>query len=266
MQSTGRRHFLWGAAALVVTGASSAEQARMVRPGDKQRGALLDDLVTANRILAAQNIVDGFGHISVRTAPGSPHFYISRSLAPAQVTAADIMEFDLDGVAQNNDTRAPYSERFIHAGVYTARPEVMSVVHCHTASLIPYGITKIALRPVYHNSSFVGEGIPVWEIREAGGVTDMLVRNADLGKSLAATLGNKPAALLRGHGAVVVGNTIMDAVARSIYLDVNARIQTQALSLGGNIEYLSDQEVAKRATADEYGRPWDQWKRQVAGQ
>jgi HCOMODA/2-hydroxy-3-carboxy-muconic semialdehyde decarboxylase len=263
MQSTGRRQFLWGAAALAATGASRGEQARMTRPGDKERTAQFDDLVVANHILAAQNIVDGFGHISLRTAPGSNHFYLSRSLAPAQVTAADIMEFDFDGVPQNNDTRAPYLERFIHAEVFRARPEIMSVIHCHTASLIPFGITKIPLRPVYHNSSFVGEGIPVWEIRDAGGVTDMLVSNTNLGKSLAATLADKPAALLRGHGAVVVGKAIPDAVARSIYLDVNARIQAQAMAMGAPIDYLSPEEVAKRAQADEYDRPWQQWKRHV---
>jgi HCOMODA/2-hydroxy-3-carboxy-muconic semialdehyde decarboxylase len=235
----------------------------MLRPGFKERDALIEDLVAANRILAAQGVVDAFGHVSVRV--GTDRYLLSRSLAPAQVTAADIMEFDLDSVAQNNDLRTAYLERFIHGQVYRARPDVMSVVHCHTASLIPFSISKAPLRPVYHNSSFVGEGIPVFEIREAGGDTDMLVGNNNLGKALATTLADKPAVLMRGHGAVVVGKAIMDSVARSIYLEVNARVQAQAMSLGTEINYLSPEEAAKRRTADEYGRPWALWKQQVAG-
>jgi ribulose-5-phosphate 4-epimerase/fuculose-1-phosphate aldolase len=256
-----RRDFLTGSAALapMVFG-----QAKVLAPGFAQRQALIDDLVIANKILFAQGVVDAFGHVSARTGPGTQRYLLSRSIAPAQVTAADIIEYDLDSnPADKREMRSGYQERFIHGEIYAARPDVMSVVHCHAASLIPFGITRVALRPVYHNSSFVGEGVPIFEIRETAGDTDMLVRNAELAKALAATLKTKPAALMRGHGAVIVGKSVMEAVARSVYLDVNAKIQAQAMAMGAKVEYLSEGEVTKRGAVDEFTRPWDMWKRQV---
>ena len=233
--------------------------------GQQTRDSLIDDVVTANHILAAQEIVDAFGHVSVRTAPGAGRYLISRSIAPAQVTAGDILELDLDSKPAAGERRTSYRERFIHGEIYRVRPDVMSIVHCHAPSLIPFGITKIPLRPVYHNSFFVGEGVPVFEIREAGGDTDMLVSTPELGRALAKTLGNKPAVLMRGHGAVIVGKSIIETVARSVYLEVNARVQAQAMAMGQRISYLNEGEVKKRIEdPDPYGRAWDLWKRQVA--
>jgi len=252
-----RREFLLvGAAALV---------ARRLTGQQISREALVDDVVTANHILAAQEIVDAFGHVSVRTAPGTGRYLISRSVAPAQVTAADIMELDLDSKPVGGDKRTSYRERFIHGEIYRIRPDVMSVVHCHAPALIPFGITKVPLRPVYHNSSFVGEGVPVFEIREAGADTDMLVSTPELGRALAKALGNKPAVLMRGHGAVIVGKNIIEAVARSVYLEVNARVQAQAMAMGQRVTYLDEGEVKKRfEDPDPYGRAWDLWKHQAA--
>jgi HCOMODA/2-hydroxy-3-carboxy-muconic semialdehyde decarboxylase len=254
MAQVGRRGFLTWAGALLAA-----------RPGFAQspsRQRLIEDLVAANHILYVKQIVDGFGHVSARTGPD--RFLLSRSLAPAQVQAADIVEYNLDGNPAAGDTRAGYLERFIHSEVYRARADAMSVVHCHAASLIPFGITRVPLRPVFHNSSFVGEGVPVWEIREAGGDgTDMLVSNPALGRSLARTLAAKPAVLMRGHGAVVVGRSVEEAVARSVYLELNARIQAQAMALGERITYLSEGEVKQRSGANEYTRAWELWKQEV---
>jgi ribulose-5-phosphate 4-epimerase/fuculose-1-phosphate aldolase len=253
MAGCGRRKFL-AASALVV--------ARRLLAQNPSRQALIQDLVAANHILYAKQVVDGFGHVSGRLGPD--RFLLSRSLAPAQVQAADIVEYDLEATAAGGDTRPGYLERFIHSEIYRARADVMSVVHCHAASLIPFGITRVPLRPVFHNSSFVGEGVPVWEIREAaGGGTDMLVSNAALGRSLARTLADKPAALMRGHGAVIVGRSVEEAVARSVYLELNARIQAQAMALGERITYLSDGEVKRRSGANEYTRAWELWKQEV---
>jgi HCOMODA/2-hydroxy-3-carboxy-muconic semialdehyde decarboxylase len=233
--------------------------------GQASRESLIDDVVTANHILAAQEIVDAFGHVSVRTAPGAARYLISRSVAPAQVTAADIMELDLDSKPVGGDKRTSYRERFIHGEIYRVRADVMSVVHCHAPALIPFGITKVPLRPVYHNSSFVGEGVPVFEIREAGADTNMLVETPELGRALAKALGNKPAVLMRGHGAVIVGKSIIESVARSVYLEVNARVQAQAMAMGQRVTYLDEGEVKKRSEdPDPYGRAWDLWKHQAA--
>ena len=258
MHALPRRGFLFAGAAALVT--------RLTGQTAASRETLIEDVVTANRILAAQEIVDAFGHVSIRTAPGADRYLISRSVAPAQVTAADILELDLDSKpAAAGEKRTSYRERFIHGEIYRVRPDVMSIVHCHAPSLIPFGITRIPLRPVYHNSSFIGEGVPVFEIREAGGDTDMLVSTPALGKALAKSLGNKPAVLMRGHGAVIVGKSIIESVARSVYLEVNARVQAQAMAMGARATYLDEGEVKKRAEdADPYGRAWDLWKRQAA--
>ena len=256
MHALPRRGFLFAGAAALVTRLAGQQAA--------SREALIEDVVTANHILAAQEIVDAFGHVSIRIAPGAGRYLISRSVAPAQVTAADILELDLDSKPAANEKRTSYRERFIHGEIYRIRPDVISIVHCHAPSLSPFGITKIPLRPVYHNSSFIGEGVPVFEIREGAGDTDMLVSTPALGKALAKTLANKPAVLMRGHGAVIVGKGVIEAVARSVYLEVNARVQAQAMAMGERISYLNDEEVKLRAGTNEYSRAWDLWKSQVA--
>jgi HCOMODA/2-hydroxy-3-carboxy-muconic semialdehyde decarboxylase len=171
------------------------------------RRALVDKLVVANRILAQHGIVDGFGHVSVR-APQAGSFLLSRSLAPGTVTAADIMRFDFDGNALDGDARTPYLERFIHGEIFRARPDVVSVVHNHSPSVIPFGAVRKPLKPLYHMSAFIGAGSKHFEIRDAGGNTDMLVRNSKLGVALAQSLGDGSVVLMRGHGCTVVGTSL----------------------------------------------------------
>ena len=170
---------------------------------------------------------------------------MSRSLAPALVTAEDMMEFDLDGNAVGNSGRSVFLERFIHSEIYKARPDVMSVVHSHSPGVIPFSVSQVPLRPMYHNPSFLAAGVPVWDIRKDFGETDMLVRNAAIGKTLAQALGDKSVVLMRGHGDVAVGPSVKMAVFRAYYTDVNARLQAQAISLGGDINYLTPGEGAK---------------------
>jgi HCOMODA/2-hydroxy-3-carboxy-muconic semialdehyde decarboxylase len=228
--------------------------------------SLVADLVAGYRILAQQGVLDGFGHVSARQNRSADHFLMSRSLAPELVTANDIMEFDLDGNAANGDRRASYSERFIHAGIYRARPDVRSVVHAHAPSLIPFGVSGTPLRPVYHMASFIGDGVPVFDIRKEFGMTDMLVSDSAKGRALAKALGDRTCVLMRGHGVAVVGTTIPIAVGRSIYLDQNARIQMQAMSLGGHVTYLDPEEARRVMDAGEnrgYERAWELWKAKI---
>lgn len=228
---------------------------------------LIEDLAAAYRILAQHDVLDGFGHVSARHDRSANRFIMSRSLAPELVTAGDLIEFDLDGNAIDPRGRALYSERFIHAEIYRARADIKAVVHAHAPSLIPYGVTGIPLRAVYHMASFIGDGVPVFDIRKTFGMTDMLVSDAAKGRALAQTLGSKTCALMRGHGVVVVGPTIPFAVGRSIYLDMNARIQTEAMALGsGKVNYLDAQEAQKVIEAGEnrgYERAWELWKSKV---
>jgi len=229
---------------------------------------LIEDLVAANRILATQGIVDAYGHASVRHPRDPNRFLLSRSIAPALVTADDLIEYDLDGVAVDLRGRSEYSERYIHAEIYRARPDVNSVVHNHSPSVIPFGISTVPIRPVYHMAGFIGAGLPVFDIRERFGMTNMLVDDADRGRELARQLAGHPAVLMRGHGVSVIGPTISYAVARSVYLELNARIQLEAIGLGGEVTYLDPAEAQHVLDAGEnrgYTRPWEIWKREALG-
>jgi HCOMODA/2-hydroxy-3-carboxy-muconic semialdehyde decarboxylase len=228
--------------------------------------ALLEDIVIGSRILADFGVLDGFGHVSARHPTNSNHFLMARSLAPALVTADDIMEFDLDGNAVDARGRTVFLERFIHGEIYKARPDVMGVVHTHSPGVIPFSVTKVPLRAMFHNPSFLAAGVPVWDIRKDFGETDMLVRDPARGKSLAQMLGDKPVVLMRGHGDVTVGPTVKMAVFRAYYTDVDAKLQSQAIALGGEINYLTPGEGAK-ADAINFAvidRIWNLWKMRVA--
>jgi ribulose-5-phosphate 4-epimerase/fuculose-1-phosphate aldolase len=225
---------------------------------------LIDDLVAANRILAAECVLDGFGHVSARHDKDPGRFLLARSMAPALVTAGDVMEFDLDSNPIDVRGRTAYLERFIHGEIYRAHPEVQAVVHSHSPAVIPFGVVGEALRPIFHLGGFLGVGVPVFEIRDAGGpATDMLIRNPALGAALAKTLGSAPVALLRGHGNVVVGRSVREAVFRAIYTEVNARLESEALRLGqGQVVFLNEEEAkaAAETNSAQIGRPWELWK------
>jgi len=228
--------------------------------------ALAEDIVAGSRILADLGVVDAFGHVSARHPANPNRFLMSRSLAPALVTSADIMEFDLDGKAVDAAGRAVFLERFIHAEIYKARPDVMAVVHTHSPGVIPFTVSQTPLRPLFHNAAFLGAGAPVWEIRKEFGETDMLVRDSVRGKSLAAMLGDKSVVLMRGHGDVTVGPSVKVAVFRAYYTDVDARLQSQALSLGGEVNYLTPEESAKADAINlaVLDRAWNLWKMRIA--
>jgi ribulose-5-phosphate 4-epimerase/fuculose-1-phosphate aldolase len=228
--------------------------------------ALIEDIVIGSRILADFGVVDGFGHVSARHPTNPNHFLMSRSLAPALVTADDVMEFDLDGNAVDARGRSVFLERFIHGEIYKARPDVMSVVHTHSPGVIPFTVSQVPLRAMYHNPAFLAAGAPVWDIRKDFGETDMLVRDPSRGKSLAQALGDKPVVLMRGHGDVTVGPSVKVAVFRAYYTDVNARLQLQAIALGGDVNYLTPGEGAKADAVNlaVLDRVWNLWKMRVA--
>ena len=169
---------------------------------------LIDDLVAANRILAGLDVLDGFGHVSVRHPERADCYLLSRSLAPELVTRDDIMTFDLASIAQDGDTRTPYLERFIHGEIYAQRPDVQAVVHSHAATVVPFAASSVPLKPIYHMSCFLRTGAPVFEIREKFGMTDMLIRNNAQGAALAEKLSDKSTVLMRGHGYCTVGSSI----------------------------------------------------------
>jgi HCOMODA/2-hydroxy-3-carboxy-muconic semialdehyde decarboxylase len=233
---------------------------------DTDLDTLLNHLVIANRTLAHENVVDAYGHVSVRNPHNPERFFIARSLAPEFVTRDDLVELDLSGEPTSGDGRALYLERFIHAGVYAARPEVNAVVHAHAEATLPYCVaTDVPLRPVIHSGSFIGAHVPLWDIADEFGDTNLLVENIAQGRSLAATLGADNVVLMRGHGFTAAARSLIEVVRIAIYLPRNAQVQTTALSLGGTIRGLTEGEITAR-NSEAYAagsvatqRAWHYW-------
>jgi HCOMODA/2-hydroxy-3-carboxy-muconic semialdehyde decarboxylase len=228
---------------------------------------VLSDLVIANRILAHENVVDAYGHVSVRHPADPKRYLLARSLAPSMVAREDIMQFDLDGNAPEGDARQPYLERFIHGAIYEARPDVLAVVHAHAEDVLPFGITDAPLRPVIHSGSFMGEHVPVWDIRDKFGDTNLLVTNMPQGRDLALRLGAHSVSLMRGHGFVAAARSIIEVVRMSVYVPRNARVQMAALQLGA-VKPLSPGEIAARNAgykphSPETWRAWEYWATQA---
>jgi ribulose-5-phosphate 4-epimerase/fuculose-1-phosphate aldolase len=234
--------------------------------GDAADPGLVADLATANHILYDQRVVDAFGHVSVRHDKRPDRFLLARNMAPALVTAADILEFDLDGNLVDGSGRSVYLERFIHSEIYRARPDVGAVVHSHSHAVIPFGALRShKLRAILHMGGFIGTETPVFEIRECvGDGSDLLIRNRELGAALAKSLGPRSVVLMRGHGATVVASTLPEAVYRGVYVDVNARLQLQTIGLGP-VNYLTEAEgrAAAASTGSQIGRAWEMWKTQA---
>ena len=220
----------------------------------------LDDLVAANRILAEHGVIDAYGHVSVRSPDNPMRFFIARAIAPETVQAEDIMEYDLDSQPLDARGRDSVSERFIHSEIYRARPDVMSVVHNHSPSVIPFSVTRVRMRALFHMASFIGDGLPVFEIRKVRKGSDLLVRDPKLGAALAKSLGKQAAALMRGHGSVTVGENLQRAVGRSVYLEMSAKMQMQALLLSETVRYLDAGEVKASAPVQDYKRAWPLWR------
>src|SRR5712691_8105164 len=264
-----RWHRLSGASVLVwLAGFALLAAQRAPVSGGTPDPKLVDDLVAANRILHQQGVNDAFGHVSVRSDKNPNRYFLARSLAPDLVAADDLIEYDLDSNPVNLNGRDQYSERYIHGEIYKARSDVRAVVHNHSPDVIPFSVTTVRLRPVFHVASFLGDGIPVFDIRKDFGMTDMLVSNTARGHALAQSLAGAPAVLMRGHGVSVVGPSLPYAVGRSVYLSINARIQAQAMALGGPVTYIDPQEAKAyldRGESRNYERPWESWKRQAMG-
>ena len=229
---------------------------------------LIEDLVAAGRILADHGLLDGWGHVSVRHDKDSNRYLMSRGLSAELVTAKDIIEFDLD--SRPVDTHGLpmsglFTERYIHGEIYKLRSDVMAVVHTHAPSLIAFGDTNVPLKPMYHRAAFIAFGIPVFEIREKAGMTDMLIRNMTLGHDLAEALGDHPAILMRGHGAAITAPTLQRVVARTIFLSLNATLQADAMRMGAPITYLDIEEARKIEAREGHGlaRTWEGWKKKA---
>lgn len=227
----------------------------------------LRELVIANRILANEGVLDAFGHLSIRDPERPDRYWMARSRSPELVEAADIMEYDLDSNPVDQAGRAMYAERPIHGCIYAARPDVMAVLHNHAHSLVPFGVTGTAVKPIWHMAAGIGKEIPIWDIRDQFGDTDLLVTTNDMGRSLGRSLGQNRVCLMRGHGAVVVTHDLKATVFIAIYLMINAALLKQAREMGGQINALSDGEIRMAAdrlfTPLAQDRAWEYWVRRA---
>jgi ribulose-5-phosphate 4-epimerase/fuculose-1-phosphate aldolase len=225
----------------------------------------LDELVTANRILAREGVVDSFGHVSIRHPDRPDRYVLSRARAPECIELDDLMEFALDGTPLDPAGRQPYAERFIHGAVYQARDAVGAVVHHHSPAVIPFSVTDVRLSPLMHMCAGIGAVVPTWDSRTDFGDTNLLVTTQEMGRNLAAALGDRPAILMRGHGAVVAGASLREAVFNSIYLQLNADLQMKARTLGG-VTFLSEGEIAeilRTRSSFTFERAWEYWCRRA---
>jgi ribulose-5-phosphate 4-epimerase/fuculose-1-phosphate aldolase len=223
----------------------------------------IEDLVAAYRILAEHDVIDAYGHVSVRSERDPKRYLLAGHRAPELVSEDDIIEYDLDSNPLDALGRESVRERFIHGEIYKTRPEVTAVVHSHSQSVVPFSITTVQMRAIFHMAAFIGDGLPNFEIRDAQKGTDLLVKTPFLGAALARTLGVKPAALMRGHGAVIVGENLPRVVGRSVYLEMSAQMQAQAMQIagpGGKITGLDEAEVKASVPLQDYNRAWPLWR------
>src|SRR5579863_129934 len=230
---------------------SAQTQGKVASAGALPEKALVDDLVLANRVLAHEiRVLDAYGHVSVRSAANPNHYYLSRAIAAGKVTAADIIEYDLDSNPVGGSKGDGYLERFIHGEIYKARPDVKAIIHAHSPEMIAFGASSVPLRNMIHTCSFINDGIPIFDVRKFGGsADDMLIRNSALGKTLAQVLGSKTAVIMFGHGVAVTGNSLATAVSNSYFLNMDARVELDALRMGGTVAYLEREPGAKAPSA-----------------
>ncbi len=245
---------------------------RLKHPDVSLDRRLLSDLVFANHILAFKGVLDAYGHVSVRDPNNPERFWMSRSKSPALVEPEDIMEYDLECEPINPRGRHSYYEKWIHGETYKARPDVKAVVHSHSPTVIPFSATGVPLKPLLQTAAFLGRGVPVYDNRPIDPESDLMIGKQHLGCEMARKLGSTASVLLlRGHGDVVVGDSIQTAVFRAYYTEVNAKGQEQAVALAGqDVIYLSDGESAAAEalteSASSVGRAWQLWKHEIRSQ
>src|SRR5215470_5473005 len=225
--------------------------------------SVINDLVIANRVLAHENVLDAYGHVSMRHPDDPTRFLLSRARSPELVEHDDILEYTLDGQVCGGAGHRPYVERFIHSAIYEVNPAIKAVVHSHALEVLPFSISSVPLRPVVHTASECGHHIPVWDIRDKFGDTTLLVVNQEQGRDLAHVLGNNRVALMRGHGFAAAGRSLGEVMKTSVYLPKNARVLSEALLLGGEVKYLSQGEITARDTfgpgGTDFARAWEYW-------
>jgi ribulose-5-phosphate 4-epimerase/fuculose-1-phosphate aldolase len=233
---------------------------------DQTTAEQIDELVAANHILAARGIVDAYGHVSMRDEANPNRFFLTWAVAPGIAVASDVLAYDLDGTTTDTGGREQYSERFIHSAIYAARPDVNGIVHSHSRAIIPFTVTGVPLQPIWHMSAFLADGCETFDTHDVAGDTDLLVKTPALGRALATSVANRNVGLLRGHGSVALGRSVREAVYRAVYLEENAKLQSEAMRMGP-VKYLTggEAELMSQYMKPDVRRPWELWLREIGG-
>jgi 3-hydroxy-2-methylpyridine-4,5-dicarboxylate 4-decarboxylase len=234
-------------------------------PNAKTAEEAIEQVVMANRILANEGIFDYLGHVSVRNPENPGTFFISRALAPEQVTKADILEVDLEGKVLTKTARQPYSERIIHGAIYKVRPEVNSVIHAHPMPIITLSVLDMPVQIIAHPASIFYEGVPVYDEYDfrSQKSTGMLVQTKEEGDRVARKLGKSMAVLMRGHGYNVVGKNVPSTVQAAINLRDNVVIQLAAMQYGKPKSLSYDEAKTAAAALSGSERAWNYWVARV---
>jgi ribulose-5-phosphate 4-epimerase/fuculose-1-phosphate aldolase len=225
------------------------------------------ELALANRIIAHEGVLDGFGHVSIRHPEDPTRYLLARSRSPELIEPSDLFEFTLDSQPVVAPKGEMYGERVIHGCIYQARPDVNAVCHHHSASVLPFCVTGIALEPVFHMGPVMGQEVPFWDSRDDFGDTDLMVVKPEEGRSLAKTLGLNWMVLMRRHGATVAGRTLRELVFRTVYSSFNAEIQLRAMMVG-KIGTLNATErklsEPRQLSPRPMARAWEYWTARLA--
>lgn len=219
-----------------------------------------------SRILAAQGVLDAFGHVSCRSPEHPDRFLIPRSLAPGLVTPDDVVELDLGGepVVPLGDV-ALFLERFIHGEIYRLRPDVQAVVHSHALPVLPFTVVPGArLRPICHMCGFL-EGTPTaFDVADhAGPASNLLITSPELGHHMAVHMGGANVVPMRSHGFTTAAGSVEHAVYQAVYTMKNCEIDLAARAIGEPAYLSAGEAAACEATISKViARAWDLWAAQ----
>lgn len=233
----------------------------MTRPILHAPTALIEDLVTATHILIHQNVLDVFGHVAFRDPDNEGVFWMAAAGAPARIMPDDVLPFDLEGALRVASQAPLFSERFLHAALFAARPDLQASCHYHAEALMPYCLGARTLGARSQTGGWMGAQVPLWDSQDRFGDTAMLVSDLDQAQDLVAAMGQSTLVLMRGHGALVGGFSLPDLIFRAIHACRDARCDTLAFGLG-DVTPLSAGEIAncQSIAPAAISRSWDHWK------
>jgi L-fuculose-phosphate aldolase len=186
---------------------------------------LRGQLATCTRIFAMQGMIGVFGHVSVYQ-PDAKRAFITPGMGSdkGSLRAEDMVPIDLGGKPLEGQ-QGPPVEWPIHTALHRTRADALAVAHLHTPYATLFAIAKRKFQPVTLQGTIFSDGVPLYPEAQ-------LITTPERGEKLLNTIGDKRAALLRGHGIVVAGRTLQEVLYTSLVLEDDAKKSWQAAALG----------------------------------